>query len=358
MKLAQIDAQLSWRGGEQQVLYLSQALHTHGYDNVTICQPHSALYQRVGEARLPVHALRIRHEVDVAAAWRLARYLRRERVDILHMHESRGHTIGLLACALNPQMRRVVSRRVAFQPSRNGFSRWKYALPRVQYLAVSDAVRQVMLNSGIPGTHVRTIHSGIDLKRCDNAPEIEPLFPPGSRVVGTVGHLARNKGHRYLLEAAQRLIRDEPRLGVTIVGTGALRRTLEADVATLGLADHVKFTGFRRDIPSLIQGFEIFVFPSELEGLGTSILDAMALGKPVVATHAGGIPETVQDGVTGFLVPPRDAVALAQAIRHLLLHPELQAQFGKAGRRRVEQGFTAERMAQQTIQIYHQLMHD
>jgi len=358
MKIAQIDAQLSWRGGEQQVLYLSQALHAQGYDNVTICQPHSALYQRVCEARLPVRALRVLHEVDVVAAWQLARYLRRERVDILHMHESRGHTIGLLACALASQVRKVVSRRVAFKPSRNWFSRWKYTLPRVQYLAVSEAVRQVMMDSGLPGTQVLTIHSGIDLKRCDKAPEVEPLFPSGTRVVGTVGHLASNKGHLYLLEAAQRLIRDEPNLGVAIVGTGGLRRRLEAQAVALGVAEYVKFTGFRRDIPSLIKEFEIFVFPSHLEGLGTSILDAMALGKPVVATHAGGIPETVQDGVTGLLVPPRDPAALAQAIGYLLQHPELQAQFGKEGRRRVEQGFTAARMARQTRQVYHQLMHD
>ncbi len=358
MKIAQLDSQLPWRGGEQQVLYLSQALHANGYDHVTICQPHSELYQRACEARLPVYTLRVRNDVDLVAVWKLALYLRREQVDILHMHESRGHMIGLLAGWLNPQMRKVVSRRVVHQPIRNLFSRWKYQLPRVQYLAVSDAVRQVLMDCGIPGTQVRTIHSGIDLKRFDNVPVAEPLFPPGVRVVGTVGHLANSKGQRYLLKAAQCLIRDEPKLGVAIVGDGELRQTLEAQAADLGIAEHVRFTGFRRDILSLMRDFEIFVLPSYLEGLGTSVLDAMALGKPVVASRAGGIPETVQDGVTGLLVPPRDSAALAQAIGHLLQHPALQVQFGKAGRLRVEQAFTAERMAQQTMQVYHQLMHD
>ena len=358
MKIVQIDAQLSWRGGEQQVLYLSQALHAHGYDNVTICQPHSVLYQRACEAHLPVYALRVRHEMDVLAAWQLARYLQREQVDILHMHESRGHTIGLLACASAPHVHKVVSRRVDFEPIRNLFSRWKYKLPHVQYLAVSEAVRRVMINSGMSGAEVKTIHSGIDPNRGEDVPVAEPLFPLGTRVVGTVGHLASHKGQCYLLEATRLLIRDEPKLGVAIVGTGALRQALEAQAAVLGITEHVCFTGFRRDIPALIRGFEIFVFPSYLEGLGTSVLDAMALGKPVVATHAGGIPEAVQDGITGLLVPPRDPAALARAIRHLLQHPELQVQFGKAGRRWVEQKFTAERMAQQTMQVYHQLMHD
>ncbi len=357
MKIAQLDTQLSWRGGEQQVLYLSQLLRTHGYDSVMICQPHSELYQRASELGLSVHGLRVRNDVDVVAVWKLARYLRREQVDILHIHESRGHMIGLLASGLNPQMRKVVSRRVVHPPIRNWFSRWKYQLPRVQYLTVSDAVRQVLLDHGIPGARVRTIHSGIDLKRFDHVPKTESLFGSGARVVGSVGHLANSKGHQYLLEAAQDLVRDEPKLEVAIVGAGELRQRLEVQAVELGIAEHVRFTGFRRDVLSLMQGFEIFVLPSFLEGLGTSILDAMALGKPVVASRAGGIPETVQEGVTGFLVPPCDSAALARAIRHLLKHPELQVQFGKAGRRRVEQAFTAERMAQQTMQVYHQLIH-
>ncbi len=356
MKIAQLNVQLSWRGGEQQVLYLSQALHAQGYDSVTICQPHSELYQRAGEAGIPVHTLRVRNDIDLVAVWKLARYLRRERVDMLHMHESRGHMIGLLACGLNPRIRKVVSRRVVHQPIRNWFSRWKYQLPRVQYLAVSDAVRQVLMDNGISGASIRTIYSGIDLKRFEHVPQADPLFPPGVRVIGTVGHLANSKGQRYLLKAAQGLIREEPNLGVAIVGDGELRQQLEAQAADLGIAQHVKFTGFRRDILSLLREFEIFVLPSYLEGLGTSILDAMALGKPVVASRAGGIPETVEDGVTGLLVPPRDAAALTQALRYLLQHPEVQAQFGKAGRGRVEQKFTAERMAYQTMQVYHQLI--
>ncbi len=277
---------------------------------------------------------------------------------ILRMQESRGHMIGLLACSLTPRIRKLVSRRVVHQPIRNRFSHWKYQWPGVQYLAVSDAVRQVLMDNGIPGAQVQTIHSGIDLERCDHAPVTEPLFPPDARVVGTVGHLANSKGQRYLLKAAQHLMRDEPKLYVAIVGDGELRQTLEAQAVELGIAERVRFTGFRQDVLPLMRGFEIFVLTSYLEGLGTSILDAMALGKPVVATQAGGIPETVQHGVTGLLVPPQDSAALTQAIGYLLQHPELQAQFGQAGRRRVEQAFTAARMAQQTMQVYHQQMHD
>src|SRR5262249_31568372 len=200
--------------------------------------------------------------------------------------------------------------------------------------------------------------SGIDLCRFAAVQPAPHLFPAGTRIIGTVGHLAGHKGHRYLLEAAALLVREEPQLGVVIAGDGALRAELETQAAALGLTAHVRFTGFRRDILALMQGFDIFVFSSYLEGLGTAILDAMALGKPVAASRAGGIPEAVQDGVTGLLVPPRDPQALADAVRSLLRHPAQAHTFGAAGRRRVEQYFTVERMACQTVQVYKRILAD
>jgi glycosyltransferase involved in cell wall biosynthesis len=300
----------------------------------------------------------MRHELDVVAAWQLGQYLRRQRVEILHMHAPHAHTIGLLACVWAPTVCKVVSRRIDFAPIRNLLSRWKYTLPRVHYVAVSEAVRQVLIASGIPAHHVQTIYSSIDLRRFDNEQEVAPLFPTGTRVVGTVGHLAGHKGHRYLLEATRQLLQTEPEIGVAIVGDGALHQELEAQAATLGIAERVHFTGFRRDVPALIRGFEIFAFSSTHEGTPNGVLEAMALGKPVVATRAGGTEEVVQDGVTGLLVSPRDPAALAQALLYLLRHPEQGKMFGRAGRQRVEELFTAERMADSTLQVYQRILAD
>ena len=144
----------------------------------------------------------------------------------------------------------------------------------------------------------------------------------------------------------------ERRARLVIVGEGRLRSELEAEAVALGLGDSVCFTGFRTDVLSLIRGFEIFAFPSTHEALGTSVLDAMALCKPVVATRAGGIPETVQDGITGLLVPPGDPQALAQALCTLLQNPERGRLFGEAGRRRVEEYFTAEHTGAATLRVY------
>jgi glycosyltransferase involved in cell wall biosynthesis len=356
MNIVHLDSHLSWRGGEQQVLFLTRFLHAHGHHSVVMCPPHSALYQRLQEAGLPCYALPIRHEFDVLAAWRLEGYLRRQQVDILHMHAAHAHTIGILAGLRMPQVHKVVSRRVDFPPLRNHFSRWKYLWPQVQYLTVSEAIRQILLTAGVPPGRVQTIYSGIDLQRFDNLSMVPSLFPAGTRVVGSVGHLAGHKGHRYLLEALPYIRQTEPNIRLMIVGEGELRSALEAQAAALGVTEQVCFTGFRHDVVALMQQFEVFVHPSYLEGLGTVLLDAMALGKPVVATHAGGIPEVVQDGVTGLLVPPRDPPALARAVLHLLRHPEYSMKFGAAGRQRVEQGFTAAHTGALTLQVYQQLL--
>jgi glycosyltransferase involved in cell wall biosynthesis len=355
MNIVQIDAHLPWRGGEQQVLYLSQYLQEQGCKSEVICQPQSALYQRAREADIPVKPLRIRSEIDLAAVWRLGMYLRRQRVDVLHMHTPHDHTIGILAGMLAPEVAKVVSRRVDFPPMRHMLSRLKYSCPGVYYVAVSDAVREVLIASGVAASRVCTVHSGIDLRRFVALPKAPPSFPEGTRVVGTVGHLAGHKGHTYLLEAMRLLLRDEPQIGLVIAGDGDLRAPLEAQAASLGIANQVRFTGFRRDILALMQEFEVFVFSSVMEGLGTAILDAMALRKPVVATRAGGIPEVVQDGVTGLLVPPREPEALAKALLYVLRQTEQSRAFGEAGRKRVEMFFTAERMAAQTLRVYRQI---
>lgn len=213
-----------------------------------------------------------------------------------------------------------------------------------------------MLESDIAADAVRTVHSGVDLGRIDDVQDTVSVFPAGARVIGTVGHLDGYKGHRYLLQAMSRVRQVEPRACLVIVGEGRLRADLEAEASALGLQDGICFTGFRRDVLALIRGFENFAFPSTLEALGTSVLDAMALRKPVVATRAGGIPESVQDGVTGLLVPPGDAHALAEALCAVLRQPERGRAFGQAGRRRVEQFFTVERMGAGNLKVYQNVL--
>ena len=203
------------------------------------------------------------------------------------------------------------------------------------------------------GSVSSTRGSPIPLPRRAGAPSLQALgIPDGAPVVGNVAALTGHKDHATLLEAAGIVLRRRPEARFVIVGEGPLRRELEARVREGGLAGRVVFAGFRDDVDRLLPAFDVFCLSSHLEGLGTSLLDAMAFGRPVVATAAGGIPEAVEDGSTGVVVPVRDPVALAQALLALLDDPDRRRRLGAAGRKRFLERFTADRMVEETLRVY------
>jgi glycosyltransferase involved in cell wall biosynthesis len=265
---------------------------------------------------------------------------------------------GCLATAtrLAPRVRLVATRRVDF-PLRGALSRRKYrGCDRV--IAVSRAITGVLVAGGIEADLIRLVYEGV----ADRAPSpggaqaLRSLgVPEGAPVVGNVAALTGHKDHATLIEAAGLVLRARPETRFVIVGEGPLRRELEARVREGGLAGRVAFAGFRDDVDRLLPAFDVFCLSSQLEGLGTSVLDAMAFGRPVVATAAGGIPEAVEDGVTGRVVPVRDPVALARALLDVLRDPEARRAMGDAGRQRFLARFTADRMAEETLRVYAEL---
>jgi glycosyltransferase involved in cell wall biosynthesis len=212
---------------------------------------------------------------------------------------------------------------------------------------------------GVPHQHVVTVHEGIDLDHVDAAPPVnihEAFFlPHHAPVVGNIGALVPHKGQRYLVEAAHLVVQHSPDTRFVILGEGELRDHLERQVHEHRLEKHVLLPGFRADVLGCLKSFDIFVMSSVTEGLGTSILDAMACAKPVVATTAGGIPEIVDEGVTGHLVPPRDPHGLAEAMTRQLGDEGLRRKMGEAGLARVRERFTVERMVRETAAVYARL---
>jgi glycosyltransferase involved in cell wall biosynthesis len=204
-----------------------------------------------------------------------------------------------------------------------------------------------------------TVHEGIDIEHVAAAPPInvhETFFlPHRAPLVGNVAALVPHKGQRHLIEAAHLVVQQVPDARFVILGEGELREQLERQVKDHHLEKHVLLPGFRTDVLGCMKGFDLFVLSSVTEGLGTSLLDAMACGKPIVATTAGGIPEVVADGETGLLVAPRDHTALAAAIVRLLNDDALRAAMGKAGRDRVTERFTVGRMVAGTVAVYERL---
>lgn len=175
-------------------------------------------------------------------------------------------------------------------------------------------------------------------------------------VIGTVGRMTEQKGHRYLLQAVADLAEEFPQLRCLLVGDGPLRRDLETMSITLGIADRCLFTGFRDDIPAILSILNVFVLPSLSEGLPAALLEAMGAGCPVVATRVSGIPEVIDDGINGLLVEPQDTHAFADSIRYLLRNPEKARKMGLQSRRMVKERFTAEKMVARTDLLYKELI--
>ena len=314
-----------------------------------------------------VHELRMRGEVDPLAVLGLRRLIVRGGFGLVHAHTSHAHTLLSLAAATIPRSRRprvIVARRVDFSIYRRSFfglNGLKYRHGVDRFVTVSEAIRRVLIEDGIPAGRIECVHSGIDLARIESAPartaEVrrELGVPDGHALVLNVAHLADHKGQRWLVEAAPEILARRPETTIVIVGDGELRGELEAQVQALGVGDRVKLPGFRQDVPQLLKAADVFVMPSHMEGLGTSVLDAMAASVPVVGTTAGGMPEMIEDGVTGILCPIKDAGALARGVVRLLEQPELGRELAANAARMVRERFSTDAMVEGTLRVYGRL---
>jgi glycosyltransferase involved in cell wall biosynthesis len=352
-----VDTARSWRGGQNQVLVTVLGLRAAGHRAMLVAHPDGELRRRAAEG-LEFLPLAPRAEMDLSAAWRLSRVIKRVRPDVVHAHDPHGVAMSALALSMSREPKRaplVASRRVDFRLKGNALSRWKYDQVDL-FICASEAIRRILVADGVDPDRTITVHEGIDLGRVAAAPPAplheELWLPHGSPIVGNVAALVPHKGQRHLVEAAAMVVREVPDARFVIAGEGELRESLEHQIKTHALEKHVILAGFRPDVLSLHKAFDIFVMSSVMEGLGTSLLDAMACGKPVVATTAGGMPEVVADGETGILVPPRDDRAMADAIIRLLKDASLRERMGAAGMSLANSRFSAERMVAETLEVY------
>ena len=201
-----------------------------------------------------------------------------------------------------------------------------------------------------------TVHEGIDVEHVLHAPRVNVheafWLPHDAPLVGNVAALVPHKGQRHLVEAAHLVVQDIPDARFVILGEGELREGLERQIRDYHLEKHVLLPGFRTDVLGCIKGFDVFAMSSVTEGLGTSLLDAMACSRAIVATRAGGIPEIVDEGRTGVLVDPRDHRAMAREIVRLLKDEGLRQRMGAAGLARVSERFTVDQMIAGTAAVY------
>ena len=353
-----IDTARSWRGGQNQVLLTVNGLRAMGQRAALVAHPDGELRRRAAEG-LELIPLAPRTEVDLSAAWRLSRVVKRLNPDIVHAHDAHGVAMASLALSMGASIGRppplVVSRRVDFHLRGNSFSRWKHRQVDC-FIAASEAIRKMLIADGVAADRTVTVHEGIDVDHVLATPAVnvhEAFFlPHHAPVVGNVGALVPHKGQRHLIEAAHLVVRQIPDARFVILGEGELREQLQHHVHEHHLEKHVLLPGFRTDVLGCLKGFDLFAMSSVTEGLGTSLLDAMACSKAIVATRTGGIPEIVEDQVNGLLVAPRDHAAMARAIVDLLKDDARRLGMGEAGFTRGGDRFTVERMVAGTAAVY------
>ncbi len=341
LRVLMIDSETTWRGGENQLYLLMRGLReTTNTEVVLASPPGAAISRRAAELGVDQVPLPIRGGMDLVAATTLRRHIRRGRFDIVHCHASHAHGIAFLATWPRRKPFVVVSRRVDFAFAKHGPSALKYRWGADLYLAISNGVRDVLVQGGVDPSRIVLVRSGIDLARHQRLRDTRALRSalglgePGTIAVGSVAALAPHKSLANFIRAARVVADAMPSARFFIVGEGGERQRLEALVHELGLTDRFALTGFRDDALEILSLFDCFVLSSSLEGLCTSIMDAQVLGVPVVATRTGGVPDLVQDGDTGLLVPPREPHALAAAILRLLRDDALRASVVRKARER------------------------
>ena len=326
-----------------------------------------AVADEIRAAGIPVTDLEAQGKWDLRVAFRLFRLLRREEAQILHSYMFHANVLGRLVSKLARVPIIISSRRnveIGGQ-IRELVNRWTANLAN-STIAVSDQVREVAIQrSGSDSQKVIAIYNGVDLAefRGVNPAKVKELkhhfsVDMDAPVIGTIASFHKRKGYPYLIESLPLVLERFPKAKALLIGDGHLRQSIRRKAEDLGLSSSVIFTGIRHDIPELLSMFDAFVLPSLWEGMPNVILEAMATGKPVVATHVGGVPEEVEDSVTGLLVPPRDPEALAKAITALLQDRERAKAMGRAGRARVEKHFSVERMVQETEALYEELVRE
>ncbi len=349
-------------GGAQEHVYsLVTRLNPECYEVRVVSLSHGSSVRRLQKAGInvsvidePDDRLAVRALADSAAFF---------QPEIVHNHMYRAEIVGTRAalllgekgCRRPAVISTVHSSRIRCIEDRQALRQLTPLMDRL--IVVSQAIEHKVREEGRFGVPVSLIYNGVDLQRYNHQQPCctlheEYLIPEDAPIVGVVARLEAEKGHRTLIDAWPEVVAAVPNAWLLVIGEGSERDALEAEAASLGVSERIVFTGRREDVPAVTAALDVAVLPSYREAQGLSVLEAMALGRPVIASKVGGIPEMIEDGVTGLLVPPNDCDALAGAIIRLLTDHPLADMIGKRGHDMVHDRFCIELMVESIESIY------
>lgn len=353
------ESSLGWGGQENRTLHECIGMKRLGARPIILCKPGAKLGERAASAGIEVRTHPMRSNRDVSALIYAMKVIKADSVDVVNTHSGDDSFICAIAGRLSARKPVIVRTRHLALPIS---SKMTYSLFPHRVVTVSEFVRKYLVDEvGISGNKVTTVATGIDLSRFDPATVPDTLrtelgVPPSTLIVGTVAILRRKKGHHVLLEAIPEIIRECDDVLFVFAGDGPQRENIEERIRDLGIGKSVRLLGLRKDIPTVLKGLDIFVLPTLQEALGTSILEASAMHKPVIGTAVGGVPEAIRDGSTGLLVAPEDSKGLASAIIRLLKDAALRRRMGDEGRAMVEAGYSTEKMVEKMHKVYSELL--
>jgi glycosyltransferase involved in cell wall biosynthesis len=376
VKIVRIIARLNVGGPAIHVILLSARLRAAGYETILVkgreapSEGDMLDFARELDVRpvvVPELGREIRWWDDVLAFWKLVVIIRRERPDIVHTHTAKAGLLGRVAAWLAgvPLIVHTFHGHVFhgyFSPSRTrlfvALERW-LARRTHRLVAVSERVRGEVLAHGVGRPErFHVVPVGLDLKRfaeCDarrGEARDELGLSPDAPLVGIVARLVPIKRHEVFLTAAAAVARRLPACRFLVVGDGERRHTLERLAADLGIGDRVLFLGWRRDLERIYTDLDVAVLTSANEGSPVSLIEAMASGVPVIGPRVGGVPDVIDDGATGIIVPPDDASSTADAIMRLLGDLEVRRKMGAAARERALRLYAADRLVSDVAALY------
>ena len=344
-----------------QVLLLVDGLAARGWRNAIACRGGSAVEKAARRRDIETHCTGMRNDFDLASVIALRAAIRSSGAGLVHLHTGRATWLGGLAARL-ARVPAISTRRMDRPVPRGWRTRLVYERLVRHVVAISPAVADRLVVGGAPASKISVIASAVDSealrpRRVRDDVRRELGTPAEQPAILALARLVPRKGIDVLVNALAILARDGLAAELWIAGDGPEEGALKALVSKLGL-DGIRFLGRRTDVADLLGACDVVAVPSRLEGLGVAALEAMAAGRPVVASAVGGLAEAVVHGCTGLLVPPDDPAALANALDQLIRDPALREALGGAGPQRVAEGFSAEQMVDSYVRLYEKVLEE
>ncbi len=359
---------LAGGGAERQFIELVKRLNRDKYD-ISICLTveNGVWYDELLRENFDIKVLNKKNKFDITVIFKLAKLIKEKKPDIVHCWLFYSIGISLIASFFIRRKMKIISS-IRECPLKFNFYYFltKLLQRRIEkFIAISNFVKKKLIRDGIFSEKIVVVHNGLDIKEIEKKYSKSLLsklskesfgLKKDDSTVGFIGRLEPVKGVEYFLMAIPYVKKEITDIKFMVVGEGSLKNSLKELVEKLKIENNVIFTGFRKDVYKIIKTIDILVVPSLIETLSSVSIEAGVFKKPVIATSVGGIPEVVEDGVTGLLVPSKDPERMAEAILQLLKDEDLRMKMGEAGRKKVESFFNIEQTVKKTEEIYDKLL--